>query len=77
MFEYTICNQADEEIFEKQCAALEKRVPGIKKSDSSMDVDGSEKRTYLVQGSKIEISNDCYINAVYIKSEIELKQFFK
>lgn len=77
MFEYTICNQADEEIFGKQCTALEKRIPGIEKTDSLVDVDGSETRTYLVEGSKITVHNDYYINELYIKSDIELKQFFK
>lgn len=77
MFEYSICNQADAEIFEKQCTALEKHIPGIEKIDSLIDVDGSETRQYLVDGKKIEVHNSNYTNEVYIKSEIELEQFFK
>ncbi|MFF2754332.1 hypothetical protein ACFVR1_11385 [Psychrobacillus sp. NPDC058041] len=76
MFDYTICNQADEKIYNKQCLALEKNIPDIKKGERLIDVDGSEVRTYLLQGSEISVHNDYYINAVYIKSEIELRQYF-
>jgi len=33
VYEYNICNQADEEIFVKQCAALEKNIPNLKKNE--------------------------------------------
>lgn len=32
MFEYAVCNQADKEIFIKQCKALEKNIPHIQKN---------------------------------------------
>lgn len=76
MFEYMICNRFDKEIFEKQCIALEKNIPDIEKKDLLEDVDGSSYQTYLVQGKKVEVSNSYYLNCVYIKSEIDLEQFF-
>lgn len=33
MFSYGICNIPDEEIFFKQCKALEKNIKGLKKKD--------------------------------------------
>lgn len=76
MFEYMICNRFDKEIFEKQCIALENNIPDIEKEDFLEDVDGSSYQTYLVQGKKVEVSNSYYLNCVYIKSEIDLEQFF-
>lgn len=78
MFEYNICNQFDEIIFEKQCLALEKNIPGlIKEKDLLIDVDGSKIQSYKLNDSKITVHNDYYLNEVYIKSDIELEQYFK
>ena len=41
MFHYSICNIADESVFQKQCKALEKFVPQIRKEELLHDVDGS------------------------------------
>lgn len=76
MFEYSICNLPDEEIFKKQCAALEKNVPGITKIYVLDDIDGSTSAFYRKDGKKITIRNSYYIGAVFIESEIELSQFF-
>lgn len=76
MFEYNICNQADRNIFVKQCKALERRIPGIKKGDILKDVDGSEMQIYSLNGKKITVYNSIYIDAVFVKSETELEQYF-
>lgn len=76
MIEYNICNQADEDIFEKQCRAFEKNIPGIAKKDLTVDVDNSKIQNYSIGGSSVTVYNDYYINAVYVKSEIDLNQFF-
>ena len=39
MFHYSICNIADESVFQKQCKALEKFVPQIRKEELLHDVD--------------------------------------
>lgn len=76
MFDYTICTVADEEIFEKQCAALEKHVPNLKFVVQAEDVDGSKLKRYEKDGKKIVVRNSMYIDAVIVNSEIELEQFF-
>lgn len=76
MIEYNIYDQADESIFEKQCAALEKHIPGLVKKDLLIDVDNSKIQHYDLNGSAITVHNDYYVGAVYVKSETELKQFF-
>lgn len=77
MFHYTICNMPDEEIFNKQCLALEKKVPSLIKKDLLEDVDGSLTQIYEKGGRKIIVHNSEYVGALYIDSEIELEQFFK
>ncbi|WMI81837.1 hypothetical protein [Anaerotignum sp. MB30-C6] len=76
MYHYTICNMPDEEIFFKQCSALEKNVPNLVKKDLLEDVDGSLTQIYEKDGSKITVHNSEYIGALYVESEIELEQFF-
>ncbi|MGE7623593.1 hypothetical protein ACQKMD_11160 [Viridibacillus sp. NPDC096237] len=76
MIEYNICNQADENIFEKQCLALEKNIPEIVKQDLVVDVDNSKIQNYKLGTSLVTVCNDYYENAVYVKSEIDLEQFF-
>lgn len=42
MFDYTICNAPDSDIFLRQCKALEKNIPDLKKSEILIDIDGSQ-----------------------------------
>ena len=77
MYSYTICNQPDSKLFEKQCHALEKHIPDLIKGDLLEDVDGSQIQVYAKDGAKILVHNSEYVGALYIESEIEFKQFFK
>lgn len=77
MFHYSICTEPDEEIFKKQCYALEKHIPNIIKGQLLEDVDYSLTQIYTVDQKKIAVHNSYYIGAVYVDSEIELEQFFK
>lgn len=77
MYQYTICNQPDEEIFRRQCAALEERVPHLKLVQELRDVDDSLIRMYEKDGGKVKIKNDFCAGGVFIDSDIELEQFFK
>lgn len=76
MFEYSICNQADNDIFIRQCSALEKRIPDLIKEKFLDDVDGSHTQIYSLNGKKVSVHNSYYIDAVYVQSEIELQQYF-
>lgn len=77
MFSYTICNKADQEIFIKQCAALEKHIPNLEKTNLLNDVDGSQTQRYSLGNKEIIVHNSKYIGAVYIDSDIDLEQFFE
>lgn len=76
LYEYNICNQADEEIFLKQCNALENKISNIKKDKLLIDVDESKIQKYLLDGKEIKVYNSNYINEVFIRSEVELEQYF-
>lgn len=77
MHEYTICTQPDEEIFYKQCAALEKHVPGLIKDKLLQDVDDTLIQPYTLRGADVVVYNDIEIGVVSIKSDIDLNPFFK
>lgn len=77
MFSYNICTEADQDVFNKQCRALEKCIPSIMKADLLEDIDGSQTQIYFFKGKKISVHNSIYIDAVYVDSEIELENFFK
>lgn len=76
MFSYNICTQADENVFRKQCAALEKNIPEIQKVSMLEDVDGSQTQIYNLNGQQIKVCNSYYIDAVFIDSEAELESYF-
>lgn len=76
MFEYWICNMVDDEIFKKQCVAIEKNIAPLQKERLLEDVDGSLIQRYIYQGKHISVYSDYALNEVYIKSEIDLKPFF-
>jgi hypothetical protein len=76
MYEYNICNKADENIFLRQCAALENAIKYLRKIELLEDVDGSKIQKYEVNGKEITVFNSNYHNEVYIISEIELKNYF-
>ena len=75
-FDYNICNQADENIFQKQCKALEKHIPNLIKSDLLTDVDGSKMQRYELNNKKIIVYNHLAVDAIFIKSDIDLEQYF-
>ena len=77
MFDYSICSEADEGIFKKQCLALENKIKGLIKNDILIDVDESKIQEYQLGAKRIVVYNDYNIGAVYIKSEVELTQYFK
>lgn len=77
MFNYTICDAPDREVFRQQCLALEKHIPGIIRRDFLHDVDDSYTQVYEKDGAKILVHNSYYEGELYVESEIELTQFFK
>lgn len=76
MYHYNICSEADNEIFQKQCRAIEKNIPSISKEKPLEDIDGSITQIYTLNGNKITVHNSNYIGAVFIESEIALEKYF-
>ena len=76
MYDYNICTVDDEEIFYKQCKALEKHIPNLVKVDLLQDVDGTLIQEYKLRDKTIIVKNDCYVGAVYIQSEIDIEPYF-
>lgn len=76
-YDYNICTVADEEIFRKQCIALEKNIPNLQKEQLLEDVDGSQTQIYTLNSKEVTVHNSYYIGAVYVQSEVELTQYFK
>jgi len=77
MFEYTICTEPDEDIFYRQCKALEKRFPEMQKEELLEDVDGTLIQEYIHPKGEITVKNDYYIGIVSVDSEFDLRPYFK
>ena len=75
-FSYTVATNVDDVVFSDYCAMLEKNVAGIRKEKTLIDVDGSETQIYHCNGKEIVVHNSCYIDAVYIDSQVDLLPFF-
>lgn len=76
MFRYAICNQADEDIYRKQCAALEKHLSGIQRLPELQDVDSTLIQRYSFGGKSITVLNDLTLGAVVVESEEDLEPYF-
>ena len=76
MKNYTICTQPDQELFKRQCIALEKHIPNLVKEDLLKDVDGSIFQKYHHTTGMVRVCNDNYIGCLYIESEFDLEPYF-
>lgn len=74
MFSYNISKNADKTAFERTCASIEAGLENIKKEKLLQDVDGTTIQIYKAPTGKIKVFNDYEVDAVYIDSEIELKE---
>jgi len=72
-YEYIVNNVSNEELYHKQCEAIEKHFPGINKLNEVMDVDSSRLQKYLYNGKVICVINDYYLNDVHVESEIPIE----
>ena len=76
MYTYSVCNMADEEIFAKQCAAIEKYLHPLEKAELLEDVDGTKIQSYKFQKQLVKVVNSIYAGEVYVESEIDIKPYF-
>lgn len=77
MYKYNICNVADYDIYKRQCAALEKNIPGLANVEELHDVDDGRYMTYSLNGKRICVKNSVYLDIVCVESEIPLEHYFK
>ena len=75
-YSYNICDQFAPDLFEKQCNALEKNIPGLKKKDLLEDVDGSTIQVYSLNGYDMNVINDYEVGALYIDSDFDIEPYF-
>lgn len=72
VYDYTIYPEANNVKFQQICQDVEKIFNTFNKEKLLIDVDGSLIQTYWVKGKKVNVFNDYEVDAVYIKSDIEL-----
>ena len=66
-YSYTICNYFAPEWFDKQCAAIEKHIPDLKKHDL---------QKYDHPRGEIEVANDYEVGALYVDSDFDIEPYF-
>ena len=76
LFHYSICTLTDKQLFVKQCAALEKHIPGLVKGKLLHDVDDSLVQLYRKDGKELRVYNSEHVGAIYIESEFDLRTYF-
>ncbi len=64
-------HEADNNAFEKCCKGIEKGLI-LSKEKLLIDVEGTLIQNYLINGKKIKVVNDYYVDAVYVDSEVDL-----
>lgn len=77
MFDYTVCREANEELFYKCCKKLEERFPDMKKYELLEDVDDTLIQRYQHSRGKIKVKNDIEVDALYVISEFNLDPYFE
>lgn len=75
MFDYNICTQADDDLFERQCDLI-KKIPGITLIKELEDVTGTKRRIFAHPSGNVTVVNDRYIDALYAQSEFDLLPYF-
>lgn len=73
MYSYNIAKNANKNAFNHACAQIETGFKDIRKEKMLVDVDGTQIQIYNAPGGKIKIYNDYEVDAVYVDSEVDLK----
>ena len=59
------------------CVTIEKKYPDNKKRSLLVDVDGTTIQIYYINNKKVTVYDDFEVGAVYVLSELDLKDIFK
>jgi len=73
VFSYTIAKNADSAEFHRICKAIEALFELSSVQPLVEDVDGTLIRIYKTKQGEITVVNDCYVDAVYVDSEVEIR----
>jgi len=73
LFSYNIEKNANEKAFKRACVLIESKIKDINDKTLLEDVDGSQIQIYKTQRGKIKVYNDYEVDAVYVDSEVDLK----
>ena len=76
-YQYTICNVPDDDLFKKQCEALEKHISNLSNKGLVEDVDLSSYQHYSLNGKELVVKNDYYIGCLYIDSDFDIEPYFQ
>jgi len=76
MHEYDVYLDNSPEVFREICSKIETVYPNAVKHNLLIDVDGSTVQIYTLYGNEIIVYDDYDFGAVYVKSEMELKDIF-
>ena len=74
---YGIYDNPNADFFRRQCAAIERRFPNIRKDEVLEDVDGSSYQIYYHSEGMIRVCNDYCLGDLYVESEFDLLPYFK
>jgi len=74
---YIIYDTANEEVYHRQCTALEKYIPRLEKLEELHGSLDSYTQKYRYNNKTICVCNDNIIDAVHIVSEISLEAVYK
>ncbi len=76
-FHFIVCDCVDQELFYRQCSAIEKHIPDLTKEPLLEDVDGSLQQCYHHPRGDIFVENDYVYNELYVNAEFNLFPYFK
>lgn len=76
MFDYNIFANNSKEHFFKTCTTIEKHFPNNRKRKLLIDVDGTAIQIYYIDNKEVTVYNDYEVGAVYVTSELDLKELF-
>ncbi len=77
MYTYLVCSETNEMLFQRQCAALEKHIPGLKKDPLLRDpFDDALIQAYRKDNAELIVYNSYQTGDLYIDSEFDLKPYF-
>jgi hypothetical protein len=74
---YCICEVPDDDLFRRQCKALETYIAGLEPEPVLKDVDDSSFQIYHHPRGQIKVSNSYYLGELCVESDFDLLPYFE